>query len=223
MDAQISYILAVLPFQIDLAEETVEKKIKFLVFNKLTWGWAVVMGGLLDFYSDFELQGRTLGNFGDTTTWWGYGTTGFYAIGFGFPYLLGVEEDNLPCHSTDFLETLDQYKLKNGLDELFSSSLPISSIRSIVGEFDAWVRIKVACITDFEGSYLEAAEVLFLLDELNVAMNLRIDVEESERDSQSSAKSFKRFEENLIFSDSNEKGDEEFESENESFNFRNLP
>ncbi len=190
-----------------------------MVFNKLTWGWAVVVGGLLDFYSDFVRQNRTSGNFGDTTTWWGYGTTGFYAIGFGFPYLLGVEEDNLPCHSTNFLETLDQYKLKTGLDELFASSLPISSIRAVVSEFDTWVRINVACITDFEGSYLEAAEVLFFLDELNVAMNLRIDVEESERNSQSSADRFKRLEEHFTLSDF----DDRSESENESFDLPSLP
>ena len=197
LDAQISYILAVLPFHIDLAEETIEKKVKFLVFNKLTWGWAVVIGGLLDFYSDFANQNRTLGNFGDISVWWGYGTTGFYAIGFGFPYILGLEEDNLPCHSTDFFETLEQYKLSNGLDNLFASNLQFSTIRAIVGEFDTWVRIKLACITDFEGNYLEAAEVLFLLDELNTAMNLRIDVEEKDGAS-SSFRKVAGIEDNLV-------------------------
>lgn len=182
LDAQISFILTVLPFFIDWAEETIEKNVKFLVANKLTWGWAVVVGGLLDFYSDFVLKGRESGNFGDIATWWGYGTTGFYAIGFGFPYLIGLEEDNLPCHSTDFSETLDQYQLTNGLDQLFGSSLTLSTIRAIVSEFDMWVRIKIACITDFEGSYLEAAQVIFLLDELNTAMNLRIDIEQARRD-----------------------------------------
>jgi hypothetical protein len=200
LDAQISYILAILPFHLDLAEETIEKKVKFLVFNKLTWGWAVVVGGLLDFYSDFALNERDKGNFGAIDTWWGYGTTGFYAIGFGFPYILGLEEDNLPCHSTDFLETLDQYKLKNGLDELFTSQLPFSTIRAVVGEFDSWVRLKVACITDFEGSYVEAADVLFLLEELNTAMNLRIDIEETESGSGLSQRA-EGIEDNLIEDD----------------------
>jgi hypothetical protein len=183
LDAQIKYILAALPFQIDLAEEKIEKKVKFLVFQKLTWGWAVVIGGLFDFYSDFVNNNRSLGNFGDISVWWGYGSRGFYAIGFGFPYLLSLPEDNLPCHSSDFQATLDQYKLTNGLDELFATSLPISSIRAIVSEFDSWVRIKIACITDSEGDYVEAAEVSYLLGELNAAMGLRIDVEEAERDS----------------------------------------
>jgi hypothetical protein len=195
LDSQISYLLAALPFYIDLAEETIEKKVKFLVANKLTWGWSVVLGGLLDFYSDFVLQNRILGNFGDIGTWWGYGTTGFYAIGFGFPYILGLEEDNLPCHSTDFLEILNDYKLSSGLDPLFASSLPIDTVRAIIGEFDTWVRIKLACITDFEGSYLESAEVIFLLDELNTAMNLRTDLEESDR---TSLPESERIEDNLV-------------------------
>ncbi len=151
--------------------------------NKITWGWAVVIGGLLDFYSDFANQNRTLGNFGDISAWWGYGMTGFYALGFGFPYLLSLPEDNLPCHASDFLETLDQYKLTNGLDELFATSLPLSAVRAIVSEFDTWVRIKIACITGSESDYIEPAEVSYLLDELNAAMNLRIDVEEADRES----------------------------------------
>jgi hypothetical protein len=68
------------------------------------------------------------------------------------------------------------------LDELFSTSLPISAIRQIIGEFDTWVRIKVACITDSASNHVEVAEVAYLLDELSAAFNLRIDVEESDRE-----------------------------------------
>ena len=82
---------------------------------------------------------------------WGYGSKGLYAAGFGFPYLLDQTVDDLPCHSTDFLETLDQYRLTDGLTDLFGTRLPIAAIRSIVAEFDTWVRIKAASITDFEG------------------------------------------------------------------------
>ena len=181
LDNQIGYILAALPFQIDLAEETIEKKIKFLVLNKITWGWAVVIGALLDFYSDFGKMNRTEGNFGDISAWFGYGQVGFYGLGFGFPYLLNLPQDNLPCHSSDFLATLSEYKLNNGLSELFSTSLPISSIRAIVGEFDLWMRVKTACITNFASDHIEVAEVVFLQDELLAALNLRMDVEETER------------------------------------------
>ena len=233
LDAQITYLLGALPFQIDLAEETIEKNVKFLVFKKLTWGWAVVVGGLFDFYSDFVLQNRTMGNFGDITTWWGYGSTGFYAVGFGFPYILGLQEDNLPCHSSDFKETLEQYKLSNGLDELFATSLPISAVRAILSEFDAWVRIKIACITDSEGNYIEAAEVSYLLDELNAAMSLRIDVEDAEREKEKEAEkmaepvaeSSRRYDNNFIpeTSDSTNEIDFEIQAGDSSSSFFNLP
>jgi hypothetical protein len=111
LDAQIAYLLAALPLQIDLAEEKIEKKVKFLILNKISWGWAVVIGALLEFYSDFSIMNRTQGNFGDITAWWGYGQIGFYGLGFGFPYLLNLPQDNLPCHASDFLETLAQVPL----------------------------------------------------------------------------------------------------------------
>ena len=76
---------------------------------------------------------------------------------------------------------MSEYKLNNGLSELFSTSLPISSIRAIVGEFDLWMRVKTACITNFASDHIEVAEVVFLQDELLAALNLRMDVEETER------------------------------------------
>lgn len=181
LDAQINFLLGYLPSRIDLAEEMIERKQKHLVLTKLTWGWGVVVGGLVDFWSNFNLNNRTLGNFGDINAWWGYGGVGFYAIGFGFPYIIGLNEDNLACHASDFLRTLREYRLGQGLDELFSSRLSIDSIKAVVGEFDAWVRIKLACITDFEGDVIEAAEVAYLLDELNAALNLRVGIEEAAR------------------------------------------
>lgn len=180
-DAQISYLLAVIPFYIDKAKEEIEIKQKKLVFYKIGWGWSIIIAGLLDFYSNFLNNNRTLGNFGDVSTYWGYGMTGFYAVGFGFPYLLDLPEDRLKCGAANYLETLDQYKLTNGLDDLFQSTLPISDIKTIVAEFDSWARIQVGCISDFESDLVEAAEVGYLFDELNAAMNVRIDLEEASR------------------------------------------
>jgi hypothetical protein len=71
--------------------------------------------------------------------------------------------------------------LTNGLNDLLASSLPISAIKSIVSEFDVMARLKLACILDFESEIKEAASLGFLLDKLNTAMDLRIDLEESER------------------------------------------
>jgi len=122
-----------------------------------------------------------MGNFGSISDYWGYGMVGFYALGFGFPYLLDLPEDRLKCGATNFLETLNQYKLSNGMMDLFDTNLPISDIKTIVGEFNAWVRIQVSCITSFEGDLIEAAEVGYLLDELNAAMATRLDLEEAAR------------------------------------------
>jgi len=135
----------------------------------------------LDFYSNFLTNNRTLGNLGTVSTYWGYGGTGFYAIGFGFPYLLDLPEDRLKCGAADFLESIDQYRLTNGLGELFQSTLPIADIKTIVAEFDTWVRVKLGCISDFETDLVETAEVGYLLDELNAVMNIRIDLEETAR------------------------------------------
>ena len=60
--------------------------------------------------------------------------------------------------------------------------MPISAVKSVVGEFDIWVRAKLACILDFEAEIKEAAEIGFSLDELNAAVNLRINIEEEERE-----------------------------------------
>jgi len=39
----------------------------------------------------------------------------FYAIGFGFPYLLSSLEDNVPFHYSDLQETLDGKSLPQAL------------------------------------------------------------------------------------------------------------
>jgi hypothetical protein len=155
---------------------------RFKVFKRVTQGWAIVIGSWLDFYSDIVINNRTLGNFGSFTNIYIYGGKAFYGVGFGFPLLLGLPEDKLKCGSKDFLKTIDEYKLNNGLNDLFASGLPISAVKSIVGEFDIWVRTKIACILDFEAEIKEAAEIGFSLDELNAAMNLRINIEEAERE-----------------------------------------
>jgi hypothetical protein len=45
-----------------------------------------------------------------------------------------------------------------------------------------FLRVKIACILDFETEITEAAEVLFAIDELNAAMNLRIGLQQEDED-----------------------------------------
>jgi hypothetical protein len=154
---------------------------RFKVFKRVTQGWSIVVGSWLDLYSDFVINNRSLGNFGSITNVYVSAGKGFYGVGFGFPLLLDLPEDNLKCDSSDFLRTLDKYQLTDGLGKLFASSLSISAIKSIVSEFNIWVKTKLACILDFEAEIKEAAEIGFALDDLNMAMNLRIDLEASDR------------------------------------------
>jgi hypothetical protein len=154
---------------------------RFKVFKRVTQGWSIVVGSWLDLYSDFVINNRSLGNFGSITNVYVSAGKGFYGVGFGFPLLLDLPEDDLKCDSADFLRTLDKYQLTDGLGRLFASSLSISAIKSIVSEFNIWVKTKLACILDFEAEIKEAAEIGFALDDLNVAMNLRIDLEASDR------------------------------------------
>ena len=47
-------------------------------------------------------------------------------------------------------------------------------------EFDLWLRVKLQCVLDFEEEVAEAQELLFNADELNAAMNLRLDIQDLE-------------------------------------------
>jgi hypothetical protein len=180
-DATIRYLLSEIAFRTEHAIDLAEMTQRLKVFKRVTQGWSVVIGSWFDIYSDFVINNRSLGNFGTYPNIYAYGGKGFYGIGFGFPLLLGLPDDKLKCSSADFLETLAKYKLTNGLNDLLASSLPISAIKSIVSEFDVMARLKLACILDFESDIKEAASLGFLLDKLNTAMDLRIDLEESER------------------------------------------
>jgi len=79
-------------------------KIPFLL------GWSIVIGSWFDIYSDFVINNRSLGNFGPIVKPYNYGFLGFYGIGFGFPLLLGLPDDNLECGADDFAETLQEYR-----------------------------------------------------------------------------------------------------------------
>ena len=199
-DATIAYLISSLPYRIDSAIEVAEMSQRFKVFKRVTQGWSIVIGSWLDAYSDFVINNRSLGNFGSMTNIYTYAGKTFYGVGFGFPLLLGLPEDTLKCSADDFLKTLDKYQLTSGLGDLLSSSLSVAAIKSIVSEFNIWVRTKLACILDFEAEIKEAAAIGFALEELNTAMNLRIEAEASERSNLRRMEKFSR--DNVIFSGS---------------------
>ena len=55
----------------------------------------------------------------------------------------------------------------------------VKSARSLISEFDTWVRLDLACILDEEDNCQSAAEVKWTLDNLIAAYNARLDLEES--------------------------------------------
>ncbi len=63
--------------------------------------------------------------------------------------------------------------------------MPIGDILSILEEFDVWIRVKLSCILDFEGSHIEAADIVYALDQLNLAMVSRVELESEDETSRS--------------------------------------
>ena len=55
----------------------------------------------------------------------------------------------------------------------------VKSARSLINEFNTWVRLELACILDEEDNCESAAEVKWTLDNLIAAYNARLDLEES--------------------------------------------
>ena len=55
----------------------------------------------------------------------------------------------------------------------------VKTARSLINEFDTWVRLELACILDEEDNQDSAAEVSWSLDNLIAAYNARLDLEES--------------------------------------------
>ena len=91
------------------------------------------------------------------STWWRHGGSGW---------------EPLSRNSFEMRDVIFERPLKH---VLFAFS-------SLVAEFDLWLRVNIGCILDFETEIAEAADVLFAIDELNAAINLRIGLEEEEAD-----------------------------------------
>jgi hypothetical protein len=85
--------------------------------QRQTFGWTIVVGSVIDVFSDLVVNNRTLSTIGGVITIHRYGFILFYGIGFGFPYLLGIPTPYLSCSSDDYLEAL----------KLFGVTLPLVS------------------------------------------------------------------------------------------------
>jgi len=60
----------------------------------------------MDVFSDLVVNNRTFTAVGGVITIHRYGFILLYGIGFGFPYLLGIQSPSLSCSSRDYLDVL---------------------------------------------------------------------------------------------------------------------
>jgi len=174
LDAKIFELFTKLPLLIDTAKLEVEEKLRFTLFKKKTQGWSIVYAGTQDIFgnyvgNDYEIK--------DTSQLYLYGFLFFYGLGFGLPALVGNPPlPPIDCSSETFQTTVDKYGLSYGPTNLVSQ-FGVKSARSLINEFDSFVRLDLACILDEEDNCETAAEVRWTLDNLIAAYNARLDLE----------------------------------------------
>jgi len=174
LDAKIYELFSKLPTLIDTAKLEIEEKLRFTLFKKKTQGWSIVYAGTQDIWGDYV--GRDY-QIEDTSQLYYYGFLFFYGLGFGLPALVGNPPlPPIDCSSTNFQEKIDKYGLSYGPNNLVSQ-FGVDSARSLINEFDSFVRLDLACILDEEDNCESAAEVKCTLDNLIAAYNARLDLE----------------------------------------------
>jgi len=197
LDAQIYHLLSELPGKIDTAVAEIERDIRWSNYKSWSQGWSIIWASWLDIASDYAANNRSLRAFGGTVenddgtlsvvtndlsqTVFDYGFLGFYGVGFGAPLILGLPDENLSCGSYDFQNLVDSYGLSHGVSGYFpsyDSSLP-AQLSSRVSEFELLSSARLDCVLAKEGDSESAAEVVWALEELIAAINLRLECEES--------------------------------------------
>jgi len=152
LDKVIEHWIYKIPVLIDIAVAESEKDLKLTVAKRVTQGWSIVVASWKDILSDYVANDRTLGNLGDITVIYNYGFLFTYGIGFGFPLLLGLPDQEKSCGRHDFLDTLAQYDLQNGLAPLLYRGAALADIESLIFEFQLVVGTKLSCIDSSENS-----------------------------------------------------------------------
>ena len=135
-------------------------------------GWSIVLASWKDILSDYVANERTLGNLGDDyTVVYNYGFLFAYGIGFGYPLLLSLPEETKSCGRQDFLRTLYEYELQNGVQGLLARGASNSDVVSILTEFETIVATRLNCFSNDEN--IESQKALNGVKNLIAAMNAR--------------------------------------------------
>ena len=179
IDNQIYYLINELPGKIDTAIAAIESSTSESNFKARTQGWAILIASWKEIYSLQILNNRTLTDVGGIETLYTYGFLGAYGAGFGLPLLLGLPDVELTCGADDFNTLVKQYGLNYGVGSYFPSHNHAlgSSLSTRVSEFDLLAHAKLDCIIGKEDDSIEAAEVLWALDELISALQVRLHFE----------------------------------------------
>lgn len=177
LDAVIGHLIFSIPVKITEAKEASEADLRLAVAKRVTQGWSIMLGSWKDILSDYVENNRTLGNLGDYNVIYNYGFLASYGVGFGYPLLLGLPEDQLDCDANNFVNTLNKYGLQGGINGLLASGASKAIAASLIAEFDLLVRVRISCILNRDADNIEAAEVLWALDKLVAALNLRLGLE----------------------------------------------
>jgi len=173
LDQVIQHWIYKTPNLIDDAVFVSEKDTRLVVAKRVTQGWSIVVAGLKDIVGDFVLNNRTLGNLGDDyTVVYTYGFWFSYGIGFGFPLLLGLPEETKGCGRQNFLQTLYEYELQDGVAGLKNRGASTNDISSIITEFEAVVGTRMNCLSGEEN--VESLKALNAVRNLIAAMYARI-------------------------------------------------
>ena len=183
LDAIISNKAYTIPGLIDEAKKQSEAELALLLAKKKSQGSSIVLASWGDILGDYIANDRTFGNLGDMSVIYNYGFLGFYGLGFGLPLLLGLPSGTLDCDSSDYLRAVQSYGILSGysghqLDHLVAAQ-GVDVARSLISEFDTFVRLEIGCITDREDTTEEANDVGWAISELVAALNARLDLIEA--------------------------------------------
>lgn len=174
LDAKIFELFAKLPGLISDAKLEIEDKLRFTLFKKNTQGWSIVAAGIKDIFGNYVNNDYQITSTGQL---YNYGFLFFYGLGFGLPALVGNPPlPPIDCGAENWVATVDKYGLSYGPTNLVSQ-FGVKSARSLINEFDTFVRLELACILEEEDNCESAAEVKWTLDNLVASYFARLALE----------------------------------------------
>lgn len=180
MDQMIAYLISDMPPLISEAVRKSEYELAFLLLKKKSQGWSIVVGSWADVAGEWLQNRRTIADFGGIATLYIYGFMAFYGLGFGLPLLLGLPKPYLSCGPSDFLEVLEEYELAKPFPvEALVRNYGIEAARTLINEFGTFVQLRLSCVLDREDTTELAADLLWAIEELVTALNIRVDLEEN--------------------------------------------